>query len=131
MAAQILIEATGAVLGVDFMRGGLMQNAQRVAFWQQAGVNGFGAHILGLGDSQFQYRLVKHTADVAATIAFKAAFYALKGQLIAVTDDRGETEQHLLIAEHSVPETVTVRKDGAATKSERTVIVFSGVKAVV
>lgn len=131
MAGSVTRQPGGAPIACDFVSGALFSNAQRQDLWQQAGIDGYGAHILGKGDSQFDFRLVKYSVDAAATEAWKASLYALKDALVTVVDDRNVNYPNLLIVEFSRPVQNTIFKDGASVKSERCELVISGVAAVV
>lgn len=128
MAGTITAQPGGTPIDVDFLSGVLLPNTARQDFWQQAGVAGWGAHLLADGDSRFLFRLVKFTADAADREAWKADLYALKRSLVTIVDDEGVTHEDLLINDFSQPVQSTIFKDGAAVKSCRCEMILTGIK---
>lgn len=128
--AGTITPAGGSPITVDILSGYLFSGAQRQETWEQPGVNGVGAHVLAKGNSQFEFTLVKYSATSGDRNTWKASLYALKDKLVTIVDDDGESHTSLLIESFSRPVEWTIFKDGSSTKTKRTALMISGVKAV-
>ena len=104
---------------------------QRVTSWQVPGLTGYGAQTLGMGDSGSLIRLIKYgnTAEVEAWIV---AVQLLKGTIVAVTEQRADSEvtyTSLLVQGVSQPAVRAAYVPGGTIR-ERGEIVVRGVVMV-
>jgi len=94
--------SVGAV-SCDFVRGSAPAKKQRVQVWSVPGLDGYGAKLFGLGDSETEFVLVKRGTS-AAVLAWARLIEALQGTLVAVVNDWGSTTSAFLIESVAGPE---------------------------
>jgi len=109
----------GSIGGVacDFVRGNLPTKSERVETFEMAGVNGYGAHLLGLGRSEFEITAVRFGEQVTLTAWF-IAMKSLCGTLVSITTDLGISTAACLITEVGTME-VTAAAHAAGSLSDR------------
>ena len=106
-----------------FVRGEASLPKQRLNVWQVAGVDGFGAQKMGLGDSPFQFVCVLYGTP-AVVGAWAASIQNLQGSVVAAINDWGTTYGDCLICRVSPPRFTPALHQGGA----RGEIVVEGVK---
>ncbi len=94
----------GAIGGnaCDLVKGTLRALKETIETWRLPGVDGYGAQLLGFGDSSWEFTGVKYDSN-ANIEAWFADLEALQGSIISITDDWGETYQRLLVTQVGVP----------------------------
>ena len=86
----------------DFVKGTLRALKETVETWRLPGVDGYGAQLLGFGDSSWQFTGVLYDSNTNVEAWF-ADLEALQGSIISITDDWGETYSNFLVTEVGVP----------------------------
>ena len=94
--------ATVGGLSCDFVRGLSAAKKLRTQVWSVPGLNGYGAKVFGLGDSESEFVLVKR-GTFAAVMTWVALIEAMQGTLVAVVNDWGQTTTAFLVQKVSVP----------------------------
>ena len=89
-----------------FVRGTPHVGVQRVHVWETAGIDGYGAQLLGLGDCPFQVLAVCVDAAPFGVGYTNVAQWgqniqALQGTIVSIINDWGTTYQKCLIAKTS------------------------------
>lgn len=92
----------GAV-SCTYVRGHVPNGRQRVRTWQIAGLDGYGAKRMGLGDSEFSVE-VELKGTSAACDVFYAALEALQSAIVTIINDWGDTFTQCLIRRIGPPE---------------------------
>lgn len=83
--------------------------ATRVQVWQIPGVDGYGAHLLGLGNSESQFTAVAFGRDTVLVgfihlPTWYASLRATQGTIVTVTNELGIAFTNQLIVEISDPQ---------------------------
>lgn len=74
-------------LSCDYVRGTANEPTERIAQYTVTGQDGTGRQLLGLGDSQFSFDVIK-LGTAAELVTFEAALLAKKdGDTLTITDD--------------------------------------------
>ncbi len=79
------------------MRGTPPTTKPRVDTWQVPGLDGYGAQLLGEGDSEFDLTTIFYAASDAAANSKIASCENLQGQLVNVITDFGDTYPNVLV----------------------------------
>jgi hypothetical protein len=87
----------------SLVKGGVRNKKLRTEVWQTPGVDGYGAMLLGLGDSQFAFIAVVYAAYPLDIIAWVQSIEALQGQVITVVDDWDVVYEQLLVTQVGMP----------------------------
>ncbi len=87
--------AVGAV-SCDFVKGQHAEPKERTEVYQMPGADGYGAHLLGLGDSPFSFDAVKFGTN-AAVNSWITSIAALQGTIVTIVDDFGDPLTNMLI----------------------------------
>jgi len=87
----------------SLVKGGVRNKKLRTEVWQTPGVDGYGAMLLGLGDSQFAFTAVAYAAYSLDIIAWVQSIEALQGQVITVVDDWEVVYERLLVTQVGMP----------------------------
>jgi hypothetical protein len=87
---------TIGTVACDFLHGVLPGLKARVQTWSVPGVNGYGAQLLGLGDSDFQLIAVRY-GNLSTVGQWEAAIEALQGAVVAISDEFGWHHPRCLI----------------------------------
>ncbi len=89
-------DSPGVPITCDYVRGRIGELQQRIETWQVAGMNGYGAQQLGLGDSQFAIVVVRYGSEANVDV-WLSQIAALQGKRATVVDDWDATHANLLI----------------------------------
>jgi len=89
-------------VGCDLVKGGAADQKSRVSLWQVPGVNGYGAHDLGQGESGFVYRAIKYGTE-AECRTWAGQMQALQGTVLTIVDDWDATHELMLVARVTRP----------------------------
>lgn len=84
-------------VAVDIMKGLPQVLKTRLDVWEVAGLDGYGAQQLGLGDAEFNLTTIFYALNNAAANTFLNNCEALEGTLISLTDDWGDVYQNVLV----------------------------------
>ena len=85
-------------VGCDMVQGNVRSLKERVEIWQVPGINGYGAQLTGLGDSDAVFTGVEFDSH-ANIITWIAAIEALQGTVCSIVDDQGVTHSNVLITD--------------------------------
>jgi hypothetical protein len=85
-----------------FVKGEAPVAKQRTVTWELPGIDGYGAQLLGLGDTDFQFVLVLYSTIVSVN-AWSCSVQALQGQIVTVINDWGNVFARCLIKKASPP----------------------------
>jgi hypothetical protein len=119
--------ASIAGITCTFIRGTPPEPTQRVETFQSPGVDGYGAQLLGLGDSEFEVTAVLF-GTLAACLTWAAQVRALKGAVVSITTDLGATYDNRLIVE-AQPAQITPAIQPGTTNTHRAEVALRGVRA--
>ena len=86
----------------DFVKGKARGRKQRVELWQRPGVDGYGAQLLGLGDSDATFVLVRY-GTLAAVSSWMTLIEAMQGTSVTIVDDDNETITGFLVTRVGQP----------------------------
>jgi len=87
-----------------FVRGAPHAPAQRVQLWEVPGIDGYGAQLLGLGDSPFQFAVVLLDSLIAANVYnWAQSVQATPGTIATIVNDWGTSYTRCLIVKTSAP----------------------------
>ena len=89
-------------LACTFVRGSAPSNKERVSVWAVPGLDGYGAHLQGLGDSEFRFRVVNYSSP-AGVHTWAGLIEAMQGTVIAIVNDWAETWTGFLVLRVSPP----------------------------
>lgn len=89
-------------LSCDLVKGMSGDKKLRTRTWSVPGLNGYGAKVLGRGDSESEFVLVKR-GTFAAVMIWVALVEAMQGTLVTVVNDWGQTTTLFLVKKVSVP----------------------------
>ena len=97
----------------DFLRGRpIAGNKERVEEWSTAGVDGYGAQLLGLGDTSFTLTVVKY-GEPAAVETWLTALEGTQGDVGTIIDAWETTHQNCLVTRvHGLKKTAEVGNGG-------------------
>lgn len=91
-------------IAVNLIHGRPPSFKTRVETWEQPGITGYGALLLGQGDAEFDLTTITFCVDNAAAGTHITALINLKGTAITVVDDFGDTYGNCLV--HGMDEPV-------------------------
>ena len=83
-------------IACDIVSGNAAALKQRVERWELTGIDGYGAQLLGKGDSPFAFTAIKFGSGAAVDSWF-ANLEALQGTIVTIVDDCGTSRTSLLI----------------------------------
>ena len=86
----------------DYVHGSAASKKNRVKVWTVPGLDGYGALLTGLGNSETKLTLVRINTS-AAVHAWVALIEALEGSLVALLNDHGRTYSNFLVTRISQP----------------------------
>ena len=109
--------ASIAGIACTFCRGHIPANRPRVRVWQVPGVNGYGAKILGLGESEFRILVEIQSTSLGAN-TFYAAMEALQGSIVTIINDWGNIFTNCLLTRIGPPQKVAQIPLGARMRVE-------------
>lgn len=89
--------------------------------WQMPGVDGYGAQVLGEGDSDFRFVAVYYAASAALADAWIRSIEDLQYSVVSVTDDFALTYTNLLITRVTQPRVQAAIAPSITTRAEVTV----------
>ena len=98
----------------DFVRGSLPVLKMRNRMWSVPGLNGYGAMILGSGDSQARITCVGFGTKAAVNV-WAAALYAMQGTIVTVVNDHGDTVANCFLNKVSNVAKTPARRPGTTT----------------
>jgi hypothetical protein len=99
-------------VSVDILRGIPQLQKSRVELWQVAGLDGYGAQVLGLGDAEFLATGILYVADQPSADVFFDAINALQGTVVSLTDDFAVSYSGILVVHVQVAPRQPVIKNG-------------------
>ena len=108
-----------AIGSIDCFRviGTLPVPKMRLAVWTVPGIDGYGAHDLGLQDQPFEVLAVSYDTNDNVH-AWKASLDGLQGTIQSITDDHGETTANCLIIEVGLAKIEAALGDGFDQRAE-------------
>jgi hypothetical protein len=109
--------ATIGGISCSFVRGQAPAKKARVRVWQIPGLNGYGAQVLGLGDSAAEFVAVQF-GTYAEVTTWIALVEALQGTLATVVNDFGQSVPLVLVESVSGPEVTRAIGTGITTRGE-------------
>ncbi len=101
----------------NMVKGEAPAKKERLRVWQVPGIDGYGAHADGLGDSAFVFLGVKYGLR-AAIETWSTAIEALQGSVVSIVNDWGTTYTNCLIQHVSVPRITAALWTGVDTRGE-------------
>ena len=84
-------------LEFDIVRGLPAELKERVETWEVAGIDGVGAQVSGLGDSEFQITTIKYCASNAEANELIYDCELTQGTIVSITDDWGDLFPRCLV----------------------------------
>jgi len=102
-------------VGCTFVKGAAQSPKEEVETWRVPGLDGYGAQLLGLGDSSFQFTGILWTVSKALAVAWVEAIEDLQGQVIDVIDDWGTDWGNLLVTKVGQPKFRAIIAAGGIT----------------
>ena len=66
--------------------GHVLDPSERIEVWQRVGMNGYGAHLQGEGDSSFAFLAIKYGSR-SVIEAWSREIIALRGTIVTIDDD--------------------------------------------
>jgi len=89
----------GSAITCDILDGAVRALAPRVDVWHVNGVDGYGVHTFGLGDSAWRLRAVRWQSASGSPNFWDwwSEIQACRGLLCSVTDSHGQTYTDLLV----------------------------------
>ena len=111
----------GSIGGVscDLVSGRFAALKETIETWRIPGIDGYGAQLLGLGDSSFEFTGVKFGSNATIESWF-SDIEALQGNIVSVFDDWGDTYSNLLVTGVS-PSTKRVALHQGGVRGQMTV----------
>lgn len=100
-----------------FLKGEAPSQKMRTRIWQIPGIHGYGAQLLGLGDSQFEFTAVL-LSTAAGVATWVGLIEAMQGTIVSVITDWGNTYSNCLITEISQPQVTTAVGYGITARGE-------------
>ena len=88
--------------------------AERAQVWQVAGVDGYGIHLMGKGDSQNQFRLVYY-GTTASCNAWYIGIRNLQGSILQIINEQGETFANQFVQSVGAPQRQTANDLSSTT----------------
>jgi hypothetical protein len=86
----------------SIVRGDVKLPTERVALWQTAGMDGYGAHLLGEGNAEGRFQCVLYSTAAGVATWF-SALEALVGSVVTVVNDWGTSYSSFLVVALSEP----------------------------
>ena len=80
----------------DLVKGNVRQLKERVVTWQVPGIDGYGAQLTGLGDSDAIFTAIEFDSH-ANIMTWFAAIEGHQGSVISIVDDQGVTHSNVLV----------------------------------
>ena len=112
----------------DYVQGSVAEPTQRTEVWQIQGLDGYGAQIMGLGDSSFRFDVFK--IDTNANVqTWYDNLKVLKGTVVSAEDDWGDTYAGLLVTDVSPPDKRTAVNTAVGSEALARVTI-SGIQCV-
>jgi hypothetical protein len=98
-----LTPSGGSAINFLFWRGVMPNTRTRVETWQVPGVNGYGAILLGNGDSDGSAKAEYFALSDTYANQFWQAIVACQGKICTLVDDFGDTVANLLVTKVGQP----------------------------
>jgi len=98
----------------SFVRGNAAAQKNRVQTFQRPGIDGYGAVVLGLGNSRSRFQLVLYDSD-ANIRTWLTTVEGYQGTVVEITNDDGEQVPNLLVERVGQPR-VTAADQGSGEK---------------
>lgn len=109
-----------------FVKDQFQEQKERLNVWERPGVSGYGAHLLADADSAFSFRVILY--DTLANInTWFTAIQAMKGTIVTIENDLGNTSTDCLVSRVSRPRITVARTASLPTTGFRVQIQVSGV----
>ena len=89
----------------------------RVEVWQDAGIDGYGSRVLGLGNSEFRFLAVYYGSNTQA-LAWLRLMEGLAGSVVNIVDDWSITWPHMQIVQLVGPQTSVAIGPGWTTRAQ-------------
>jgi len=99
---------------------------EEVELYRIAGVNGYGAHALGLAGGEFRLAAVLYT-NAAGAATWEATLQAKQGTVVAIVDDMGRSHTYCLLLRVGNAR-ITAARNAAGTITVRAEMEIAGVK---
>lgn len=114
-------------IACDFVKGNIRDLKTRVTAYQQTGFGGWGAHVVGRGDSSFAFTAVLYERS-GPIETWARAIESLQGTIISIVDDFGVTYFNCLVMRVGQPtKTTAIRPQDPVTSGARGQIDVMGV----
>jgi len=118
--------ATVGAVSCDFVHGSIGPKSERLDVYELPGVDGYGAHKLGLGNGDFELVAVGFGSQAVLT-AWQTSLKALVGTVVSITTDTGVTTTGCLIKEVGNIEVAAAAWSAGALTDRRGQIQIKGV----
>ncbi len=103
--------SVGAV-AIDFLRGNIAPQTQRVEAWFIPGRTGMGAQLMGSNQNRFAYRAVLYGTPAAVETRL-VSLAAVQGTVVTITDDFGKARTNCLVMQVGIPQRKKIILNGA------------------
>jgi len=97
----------------DYVHGSAAGKKETTHLWRVPGLDGYGAHLLGLGDSETVFRAVRFNT-AAAVHVWVGLLESLQGQVIVVVNDWAETVSGFFVTRVGRPQITADLGNGGA-----------------